>query len=658
MRTFILLLFVVSLYGQSRQLVKAFKSAQRYIDNHQYQSALEILQKQTPSNHPRLNFLLGICYFSLGNYEEALAAFEKAYEKRFSDKALDPLQLQWYYARALLINEKPSEALKLFQEYRRQLLRKPIENPADQRALLTRRRQLKLVDLYIAYCKNAIHYLQNPLKVEVKNLGAVINSPYPDFAPVITADEQKLFFTSRRPGNKGKIASDGFPYEDIYVSERDSQGNWQQPRPLETINTDFHDATIAISPDGLTLFILRSDNGGDLYFSEFHQGVWTPPKNLNVLSSDGRINTEAWEPSVCISADGKMLFFVSDREDAWGRRQRDIFYCYRLSNGKWSSPQRLPYPINTEYEEDAPFLHPDGKTLYFSSNRPESMGGFDIFYSVRNENGQWSKPVNLGYPINTTGDDLYFVLSASGKHGYYASKRKDSFGEKDIYLIDFSPLWAENKKNLHASVVLLKGWVKSAKTQQPLEAKIIIVNLEKQDTYAVTRSEPTTGNYLVTITPGKYAIFVHAKNHLDYSKHIVISEEQVVYREVVENILLEPIEEGKRVILRNVFFDFDKATLRPESKVELDKWVRFLKENPELKIEIAGHTDLRGSQQHNLKLSEARAKAVYDYFVTKGIAPRRMRYKGYGASQPLTYENTEEAHQKNRRVEIWIVEKK
>ncbi len=672
------LFFTSLLWSQSnkklyKQLQKTMEDAELWIEENEFYQPLEELTFYLDffPNHPKLNFLIGFCHFALGHHDEAMKYLEKAYKSPPSE-GLDRTEVEWWYAKALLLHEEPEKALTLFQRCKEEFVRRKQQAQEEKEKEEIKKwvGKVKEAELHISYCKNAIRYMANPVKVEIKNVGPMINSRYPDFGPVITADESEMLFTSRRPSNYGGIAHDGFHYEDIYISKRDEKGRWTKAENIgKPINTDDHDATIALSADGQVLFIYKDDNGGDIYFSELKGGEWTKPRNLNVMSVDKSINTSAWEPSVCMSADGKELFFVSDRKDEQGRRQRDIFYCYRLPNGKWSPAQRLPYPINTEYDEDAPFLHPDGKTLYFSSNRPESMGDFDIFYSVRDENGNWSEPVNLGYPINTTDKDIYFVMSADGRHGYYASHRKDSYGAKDIYLIDFSPMLAqkeepeekpkEEKPKIpipRSTVTLLKGNVMNAKTKMPLEAKIVLIDLATQDTYTVLRSNARTGRYLVTMVPGKnYAIFAQATGYMDYSKNIYIPETQAEYQEIIEHIYLEPIAVGSRAILRNVFFDFDKATLRPESKVELDKWVKFLKDNPNIKIEIGGHTDIRGSDEYNMDLSMRRARAVYNYFLEHGIPAERMTYKGYGETQLLTTETTEEAHQLNRRVEIKII---
>lgn len=665
--------------AQDKKMEKHFRrdleKVKELLQYNEYHEAIQILDvySEVYFNHPALNFYLGHCYLRSGRPLKALPYLERAFKIPYKTD-VDTLELLWDYAQTLLENEKPDEAKPLFERYMKSLDRMLASNPADPDLQKKYHENKKRAALYIHYCENAKKAMANPIPAKIKHLDSRINSQYPDFGPVVTADESELYFTSRRKGNLGGLAADGFPYEDIYVAKKDSNNEWLPAENIgPPVNTQYHDATVSISPDGKTLFLYKYKNGGDLYYSQYKDGKWTIPQPM-----PKGINSSYWEPSITISADGKTIYFVSNRPEKGSvARDRDIFVAYRLPDGKWSKPIRLGPPINTPYEEDAPFLHPDGKTLYFSSDRPESIGGFDIYYSVLQDNGQWSEPVNLGYPVNTPGDDIYFTITADGLHGYYASERADGFGEKDIYLIDFTPEEKEPIAEVKVDtlvkqqvvekaqpvaipkpkVTLLKGNVFDEKTKQPLKAEILIIDLISRDTFTVTESDPKTGRYLVTLVPGKnYAIFASAPYHLMFSKNLNIPATQEEYQEIIQHIPLPPLEVGKTFALRNIFFDFDKATLRPESIVELEKACKFLKENPNIKIEIGGHTDIRGSDEYNMDLSLRRAKAVYDYLVKNcDIDPSRLTYKGYGETQLLTRETTEEAHQLNRRVEFKII---
>jgi outer membrane protein OmpA-like peptidoglycan-associated protein/Tol biopolymer transport system component len=642
--------------------------------------ALGKAQPQKAEKHIRQ----GMELMSMEDYQNALAEFEAAIQANpFSAEAY--LQAA-YCAHRLRQNRKAREYFQKAEQMQvnfspryliayadvLQRLGEPAKaRPLVEKALST----LKPTDpmysklqVTLQQLQNAEKYMAQPLKIEIRNLGPQINSPYPDFAPVISADESVLYFTSRRPGSTGnKVAPDGLYYEDIYVSEN-RNGQWTPARNVgPPLNTTSHDACIALSADGQTLFLFNSENGGDIFQSRLKGTRWLPPKNIG-----SPINSKYWEPSVCLSADERTLFFVSDRPGGLGGR--DIYMCRRLPNGKWSAPINLGPPINTPYDEDGPFFHPDGKTLFYSSNGPNSMGGFDIFRTELRPDSTWAPPVNLGYPINTPGDDIYFVLSASGLHGYYASERDDSYGEKDIYLIDFSTLQVaaqpteskEEELNVSSepasapvfrpNLTLVTGTIYDSETQAPLEATITIIDNVRAETLAVLTSNAATGKYLISLPAGKnYGIVVTAPGYAFHSENFIV-EESMGYREVRKDIGLNRYKAGTTIILRNIFFDFNKATLRPESKVELERVYTILIENPRMKVRIAGHTDSIGSEEYNQRLSEARAKAVYDYLISRGISPDRLSYIGYGESRPIDTNETSEGRQNNRRVELEIIE--
>ncbi len=592
------------------------------------------------------------CAYRLRQYRKARQYFEKAEQMGFT------LSLSYTLAYADVLQRlgEPQKALPLVENI---LAQTPPSNPLYNRLQAT-----------LQQLKNAEKYMATPLNIQIKNLGPQINSPYPDFAPVISADESVLLFTSRRPGSiGGRTAPDGLFFEDIYTSENQN-GAWSTAKNLGTpVNTATHDACIALSADGQTLFLFNSENGGDIFQARLKGNRWLQPRNIG-----SPINSKYWEPSVCLSADERTLFFVSDRPGGLGGR--DIYMCKRLPNGKWSQPINLGAPINTPYDEDGPFLHPDGKTLFYSSNSPSSMGGFDIFRTELRPDSTWAPPVNLGYPINTPGDDIYFVLSASGLHGYYASERDDSYGEKDIYLVDFSTLVeekpkAEAKKDdesldvatetaaapvFRPNLTLLTGVIYDQETKQPLEAQIYLIDNVRAETLTALTSNAATGKYLISLPAGKnYAIVVVKEGYAFHSENFII-EESMGYREVRKDIGLQKYKVGTTIVLRNIFFDFDKATLRPESKTELERAYEFLQKNPRIKVRIAGHTDSFGSDEYNQRLSEARAKSVYEYLISRGISADRLGYVGYGESRPADTNDTEEGRQNNRRVELEIIE--
>jgi outer membrane protein OmpA-like peptidoglycan-associated protein len=646
------LIFVCFLWAQPQKAEKHLRRAEELMQIEDYANALgeyeTALQYNPFSAEAYVN--AGYCAWRLRQNRKAIEYFQKGEQMGVN---FTP-RLILAYADALQRTGQPQKARPLIE---RLLTQTKPSDPMYDRLRVT-----------LQHLKNAEKYMEKPLKVEITNLGGVLNSLNPDYAPVISADESVLLFTSRRPGSTGgRLAGDGLPYEDIYVSEKQADGKWSPPRNIgPPLNTAVHDACIALSADGQTLFLFNSDNGGDIFMSRLRGTRWLAPKNMG-----SPINSKYWEPSVCLSADERTLFFVSDRPGGLGGR--DIYMCRRLPNGKWSAPINLGPPVNTPYDEDGPFFHPDGKTLFYSSNGPNSMGGFDIFRTELRPDSTWAPPANLGYPINTPGDEIYFVLSASGLHGYYASERDDSYGEKDIYLIDFSTLREEKPVasqkpaddlqissepapvTFRPNLTLVTGIIYDAETNQPLEATITLIDNEKGDTIAVLTSNAASGKYLISLPAGRnYGIAVTAPGYAFHSENFIVETTQG-YREVRKDIGLNKYKTGTVIILRNIFFDFDKATLRPESKAELERVYQLLVENPRLKIRIAGHTDSMGSDEYNQKLSENRARSVYEYLIQRGISADRLSYIGYGESKPVDTNETDEGRQNNRRVELEIL---
>lgn len=532
---------------------------------------------------------------------------------------------------------------------------------------------LKELDKLVVECENGEKYMADPVGAKIDNIGSTINSSYPDYAPVISADESTLIFTSRRPGSTGgRKTSDGKYYEDVYVSYNNG-GSWSKPENLGSpVNTSTHDACIALSPDGSQLFIYTDANGGDIMVSTLKGKKWTKPENLG-----SPVNSKSSELSVSISADGRTLYFSSDRDGGFGGM--DLYMCTKQGKG-WSEPINLGPSINTEYDEDAPFIHPDGRTLYFSSRGHSTMGGYDIFKSTRDGNN-WTTPENLGYPINSADDDVYFVLSANNKHGYYASKKSNTLGEKDIYVISMpepkkvaiavpkaantnirerrpQPIKMVEVTQAANPVTILKGTVTDDETNQPLEADLVLVDNVTGETVSDQKSNSATGKYLVAMPSGKnYGLSANKEGYLFHSENFDIPA-SMDYQEIVKDIRLKKVKKDVEIVLKNIFFDFDKATLRKESIPELERLKDLLEKNPKLGIEIAGHTDDRGSDTYNQKLSENRAKSVVSWLIQNGISADRLTAMGYGESRPIDTNSTEEGRQNNRRTAFKILKDK
>jgi outer membrane protein OmpA-like peptidoglycan-associated protein len=496
-------------------------------------------------------------------------------------------------------------------------------------------------------------------------------------------------FTSRRNTSTGadKMGEGQTDYyEDIYITKK-VDGKWSAPENMgDQINTDGHDATTAVSPDAQSMIIYKDTKGdGNLYECKLEGEIWSKPKKMNKF-----INTKHHESSASYSNDGKTLYFVTNKPGGLG--QHDIYVTsWDDATQDWGEAKNLGASINTKHNEEAVLIHPDGKTLYFSSQGHNTMGNYDIFKSTLNIDGTWSKPENMGYPINTVDDDVFFVINASGRRGYYSSFKEDGEGEKDIYMITFlgpeKPEQLSSEDNLLASIAkpvgekieekkvdaltkritILKGVVSDAKTLKPVQASLELIDIDENKTLAVFESNKTTGKYLVSLPSGKnYGLIVRKESYLFHSENFNIPE-TAAYQEVQKDIGLKKIEVGSIIILKNIFYDYNKSTLRDASKNELDRLVKLLTENPTIKIELSAHTDSRGGNDYNQKLSQERAQSCVDYLIKNGISTDRLVTKGYGETRLIKSDaeiaklkfkdEKEDAHQENRRTEFKITSK-
>lgn len=606
-------------------------------------------------NNAKLNFKIGLAY--LHSFEK-----KKAYDYILKAFALDPQvdeKIRYYTGRVYHLNSEWDKAIQEYSIY--------LNSIKDKN-------EIKDVNKKIEECKNGKILSQNPVRVWVDNLGPEVNTSFNEYSPVITTDESVLMFTSRRPGGVGNKMDENKNeyFEDVWVSYKSGK-KWTTAVNLgPPVNTENHDAAVCLSPDGQKLITYQGGvNGGDLFISYLVGKVWSKPENLGKA-----INSKYHESSASFSYDGKILYFVSDREGGFGGH--DIYYSEINEKGKFEKAVNIGPVINTEYDEEAVYMMPDGKTMYFASKGHNSIGGYDVFKTTF-ENGQWTKPVNLGIPINTPDDDAFFALAGSGRRAYYSSASLNGYGGMDLYKITIlgpekQPLLntqdqllamaAQPITNLKVEkavevtkpkMTLLKGIVYDAKTNEPLEAILNLIDNEKNVILASFKSNAATGKYLVTLPSGKnYGIAVQREGYLFHSENFNLPAD-AEYQEVTKDIPLKKIEIGNAIVLKNIFFDFDKATLRPESFNELDRLVQLLTENPTIKVEISAHTDSKGSDEYNLKLSQKRAESVVNYLIGKGIAASRLIAKGYGETQPIDTNDTEEGRQNNRRVEFKIV---
>lgn len=634
-----------------------------------YSYALDLYLKANTfnPNNALLNYKIGVCYLNSAWKQKSLPHMEKAYKlnPNVGDK------IHYYLGRGYHLNMEWDKAIAEYQTYRGNI------KPEDKEGL-------KDVDKKITECRTGIELVKKPVLVFIDNAGPEINSPFPDYGPVISADESVMMFTSRRNTSTGGSVSpvDQMYFEDIYISTG-ANGKWTTAKNMgKPVNTEGHDAIVGLSPDGQSLFIYLDDKGdGNLYQCVLKGTEWSKPDKLdNTINTKSGDLLKCHESSASISADGNTLYFVSTKEGGFG--EHDIYKStWDPKKKKWNPAENLGPTINTPYDEDAIFIHPDGKTIYFSSQGHNTMGGFDIFKSVWNEKTKkWSTPENLGYPINTADHDVFFVLSASGKHAYYASVRAEGFGDNDIYMLTFvTPKYPvlNTEDNLLASleepiketviakavdvpviaVSILKGTIFDAVTNAPLEADIELVDNVLNQVIASFKSNSATGKFLVSLPAGKnYGIAVKKEGYLFHSENFDIPA-SAGYQEYVKDVPLKNIAVGTKIVLRNIFFDFDKATLRPESTYELERLVQLLKDVPTMKIEIGGHTDSKGADDYNMKLSASRAQSVMDYLAAHGVDKSRLTSKGYGETKPMATNDTDEGRQLNRRTEFEIKSK-
>jgi outer membrane protein OmpA-like peptidoglycan-associated protein len=491
---------------------------------------------------------------------------------------------------------------------------------------------------------------KDSVSIIIKNIGDEVNSPFPDYAPIISADGSMMIFTSKQPiGIKDSLKKSN-RMENVFVSYyNDSLDKWTPSELLstETVNQPKrNNSAIALSNDGQRLLLYKGEPDGNIYASSLVGKDWAMP-----LVLPNPINSPRHETSASIAPDGRTLYFVSDRKG--GKGKLDIWMCKQDRRGNWGEAKNLGAEINTDEDEEGVFIHPDGKTLYFSSEGHDTRGGFDIFKSTL-VNGKWTKAVNIGEPINTPGDDLYFVLTADGKTGYYASGRPGGYGDKDIYKITFN--YPEDKKN-ESGLTLFKGVVIDYDSFQPLEAEMDIIDNDSNEVITSIKSNSVTGKFLISLPAGKnYGIAVRKDGYLFYSENFNIPE-SAAFQKIDKHVPLQKISIGNKITLKNIFYDYGKATVRSDSKSELDRLVELMKANANLRIEVASHTDSEGSDEYNLTLSQSRAQSVVDYLTSHGISATQLVAKGYGEKEPLFSNDTDAGREVNRRTEFKILNK-
>ena len=597
-------------------------------------------------DHAELNLKMGLCHLNGRFHHRSLPFFQAAY-------ALDNSipRIHFLLGMGHHLNAHWDEAIAEYQLHRSSLSRmpdpEPLYNTADRR---------------IAECQNGKSLQAKPVNGQVSNMGPTVNSEVADYGVLISPDGTHMTFTSRRSNSTGgkinKATNEYF--EDIYASTRAGSG-WAEPQPLGApVNSEFNDASVGLYNDGKSMIIYRDEKGvGDLFESTREGETWSQPRSFGEA-----INSPANETSAWPSADGKQLFFVSDREGGVGGLDIWISRWDATANA-WGEAENPGPGVNTIEDEDGVFLPPDGQTLYFSSKGHTCMGGYDVFRSSLVD-GRWSKPVNLGWPVNSPDDDLFFVLTANGSTGHFSSVRPNGSGEDDLYRVDFLPEAKPEETaammgsgmpgtSNGAKTVTLRGKVMDLKMLAGMEATIELLDLNDGRVVLTFTSDAKTGEYMAVVPGGhNYAMHVQANGYMLHSENISVGAEGQAL-DLSMNIDLQPMESGTHEVMRNIFFERDQAALNPASLGELGQLLAMLRENPTLRLEISGHTDSDGSEDHNDELSTKRANSVVDHLVNNGIPAERLVAKGYGAEQPLAPNDSEENKAKNRRTEMQVL---
>lgn len=600
----------------SEKAMAAYYKAKEYGSRTQWEEGIDELQRaiKIQPDYTQAKELLGEYYFMLRQYDNAIAILEPCVnDKDFSARSM-------YMLSEIFLKNNNADKAKIYAE---KYLAMPNGVPkATAKAELT-----------VLNAKFIEDAKKNPVPFNPKNLGANINTANNEYFPYLTPDGKILALT-RMQNNQ----------EDIYIAQIKDSSFLLATSIGSNINSYENEGAETMNAEGTILFFTscnKFDGFGscDIYYTQKTGNGWSDPKGIGKP-----INTANWEAQPSFSSDAKAMYFSSNRPGGFGGR--DIWVSYLDEEMKFSEPVNLGPNVNTKFDDQCPFIHADNQTLYFTSNGWPGMGNADIFITRKTDTG-WTKAENIGYPINTETDDNGLTVAYDGKTAFLSSNRKGGFGGLDLYSFEL-PEKMQPKKTTY-----VKALVKDAKTKQIINADYTIVDLKNSK--EIYNGRTTAGTFFVNIEANKnYALNVQKEGYLFYSQNINLIETSVTKPyEII--ILLEPITVNNKLVLNNVFFDFDKADLKPSSFLELDKLANLLQKNPTVKIEISGHTDDKGDDKYNLLLSQKRAESVVNYLIQKGISKTRLTAKGYGKTQPVVPNDSEENKAKNRRTEVKVL---
>ncbi|UCH13350.1 MAG: PD40 domain-containing protein [Bacteroidales bacterium] len=612
----------------SKKAINAYNQGIRKYTLHNYAEAIDFLKQAIEADRNFINawFVLAEVFTDDNQYENAISAYKKG-------MAINPM----YYPRGYIRQGKLEFSLGRYEDSKESYSRYLELNTQNEK-------QNNLAKKGIKYCEFAIHAVNNPVDFQPENLGPGINTIEDEYWPSLSADGQTLIITRLV---KRSVVYGGMQ-EDFFISHKDQDGWSMMKNAGYPLNTEDNEGAQTISADGRFMVFTacnRNDGVGrcDLYYSEKAGGKWSYPKNMQTP-----VNTRYKETQPSLSADGRTLYFASDRPG--GKGQLDIWVTFKDEENNWTKPVNLGDTINTRQHEMSPFIHFDNQTLYFASEGYPGLGGFDLYVSRKDSTEYWTKPENLGYPINTSQDEIGLIVNSKGNKAYYSSGRDPNYG-KDIYMFELY----EEAQPLEVSY--MKGKVFDIETKDRLKARFELIDLETAKMIYEADSDEETGEFLVCLPANKdYCLNVSKKGYLFFSENFAFKGTFKSTEPFLKDVPLQPIKIGESIILKNIFYKTDSFTLMKESKVELDKVIKFLNDYPDIKIEISGHTDNTGTAEYNQTLSENRAKSVVNYLIGSSVLKERIKYKGYGFLKPVASNNTEEGRAQNRRTELKIID--
>ena len=647
----LLFLIMAITFGYSQTVKELIAVGDKFNSKKDYKNAIKAYSDALAINpdEASLNFKLGLAYLYSDTKSKAAKFIDMAYRL---NPSINP-KIDYYLGIAFQNINEYKKAIQHFEGFKK-------SNPNIA----------SIADAKIMECHIADSLSQYELNVIIENMGNEVNTPFDEHSPILSADGNTLIFTSNRPDTpQGKEKPD-----DVFIITK-SNNRWSVPKKISVnINTKFSDAAASLSPDGKTLFLYSELGAGDIYTSTFDGKDWTEPKPLNK-----NINTALnWETCATVSTDGKKLYFASSRDGGYG--ELDIYVSELDSHGQWGKAINLGTKINTPGNEDSPFIHYDGVSLYFSSDGHAGLGNSDIFISELKKE-KWAKPENIGYPINLSEYDGFFTISRDKKIGYYSTVKEGGLGGVDIYSIKFlEPKYkpkppppvvvAEKKKPVNQNyidasvqklrdqkvVTVLRGKVIDENSAAPLNAIVTLVDNETGKIYSKIFTDPVSGDFELFIPHGgNYGVTTESQGYLFNSINFSLPK-FAEYQEIDTHIIMVRAEVGSKVVLRNIFFDIGKFNLKDQSISEVEKVLDLLLNNPQLKVQINGHTDNAESVATNKSLSLKRASAVVDMLISKGVEQARVSAKGYGPERPIVSNDDEqEGREINRRTEIEIV---